>query len=155
MGRDGSSLPGDKAGDREVQPREQGLVTPLLQYCCVHAGFPFPLAPWVPFSQTDGMGLHICPAAIVVLVVVPIPSSACGLGFWGSPCCASPLLFCQGVLGSLSCWGAPGADTARYPTFPSEKLVQVKERASVCWRLCLCRSLGRSRTRNQQTHFQR
>lgn len=47
VGRDGSSLPGDKAGDREVQLGERGLVMPPLRYSCVHAGFPFPPALWV------------------------------------------------------------------------------------------------------------
>lgn len=156
MGRDGSSLPGDKAGGREVQPADPGLVTLPLQYSCVHTGFPFPLALWVPSSQTDGVGPHICYAAVMVLVFIPIPSSTHGPGFWDTSCCANlrVLLLWQHVLGSLNCWGTPGADTSQDPPFPSEKLVQVEERASVYWRLCLCRSLGMSRTRNQQTHFQ-
>lgn len=75
----------------------------------------------LPSSQTDGVGPHICSAAITVLVFIPIPSSMCGPGCWDSPCCANPLLLCQSVSGSLSCWGTPGADTSRDPLFPSEE----------------------------------
>jgi len=81
MGRGESFLLGDNVWDREVQAGEPGLVTSLLQYSCVLTGFPFPLAPWVLSSQTDGLGPHVCCAAAMILVFIPIPSSARGPGF--------------------------------------------------------------------------
>lgn len=76
-----------------------------------------------PSSQTDGMMFHVCSAVIMVLVFISIPSSVHGPGFWDSPCCISQLLLCQPVLGLLSCWDTPGADTIRGFPFPSKKLV--------------------------------
>lgn len=89
-------------------------MTPLSQYSCVHAGFPFPLAPWVPSSQSDGVGPHICYAAVMVLVFIPIPSLMRGPCFWDAPCCAGlrVLLLWHHALGLLTCWGTPGADTS-------------------------------------------
>lgn len=113
----------------EVQPREPGLMIPRYSTAVSMQASPFPRPPGCPPARP-----HICSAAVMILVFIPISSSMPDPGFWDSPCCASPrvLLLWQRVWGLLSCWGTPGADTGRDPPYPSEKLVQVKERASMC-----------------------
>lgn len=134
----GSSLPGDKTVDRGAAQGAGACDTPT--------------------------AVQLCPCR---LPLSPSPLGALQPGRWrGAPrllcCCLGQPLLCQpegaaalaACLGLAELLGTPGADAGRDPPCTSEELVQVKERASVCWRLCRCRNLRRNRTRNQQTHFQ-